>query len=159
MNQPLVPCRACRVMLSVNAATCPNCGQPAIGRPSPVAKIVAAVGAAIFGAWALCMAFGISIPRLISGTPGAYVECRAAGVTIAAGMSCTIEHRSGSGAVSVCWDIMMECANGTRGTAHGCGDAQPGGKVSVAVPFVAFGGTLDECDKVTTTSVAGLVMK
>jgi hypothetical protein len=98
------------------------------------------------------------LPHLTA-SPSAYVECRGAGITMSDGMACTVEHRSGSERANVCWDVVMECSNGTRGTARGCGEVLPGGKVSVAVPFAAFGNTLKKCDRVTMTSVAGVTLR
>jgi hypothetical protein len=153
MNPPLVACRACGSPVSVDAAACPRCGQPIAGKPSPVAKIVAGVFAVGVGLYSLSM-MGV-LPRLAA-SPSATVECRGAGASLAAGMSCTIEHRSGASRMSVCWDVIIACANGARGSAHHCGEVDPGGKVSVAVPFAGFGGALDGCDRVSTMSVGGV---
>ena len=88
--------------------------------------------------------------------PEAYVECRSAGATLGAGMACTIGHRAGGRSLHACWTITIQCVNGARGSADGCGDVAPKAMSSVLVPFTAFKGTLDNCDQVSAANVANM---
>ncbi len=89
----------------------------------------------------------------------AYVECKSAGATLAAGFSCTVEHREGAKPVNACWSLNIACANGVKGSAKSCGDAAPRAKSSMMMPFSAFGGALDKCDQVASANVSDLVLK
>ena len=86
----------------------------------------------------------------------AYVECRNAGTTLAAGFNCTIEHRVGSKPIHACWKAEVTCNNGTKGSGDDCGDVDPRGKSTVVMPYATFKGTLDKCDRVTAMNVGSL---
>lgn len=88
--------------------------------------------------------------------PEAYVECRANGATLSAGQACALEHRAGSRPLHACWTISVSCANGTKGSAEGCGDVEPQAKATVMVPFAAFRGALDKCDQVSGANVGAM---
>jgi hypothetical protein len=87
--------------------------------------------------------------------PRAYVECKAAGQTLASGLACSIEHKQGSRAVKACWRIVMECANGTTVSARKCGDVAPEGTSMVAILFSELDGA-GTCDTVTASSLKEL---
>jgi len=71
-------------------------------------------------------------------------------------MACTIDHRAGDRPIRACWTIRIQCVNGTKGAADGCGEAAPKGKSSVLVPFSAFNGALDKCDQVSAANVGNM---
>ena len=87
-----------------------------------------------------------------------YVECKSAGATLDTGMSCTLDHQQGDVPAHACWDMIVTCQNGTKGTVHGCGDVRPQAKSNVVLPFSAFGGSLDKCDGVAGANVTGLII-
>ena len=100
----------------------------------------------------LVSSFGCS--RKVNATVG----CFAPGPTISTGLMCTIERAQVIVTTHVCWDVHVTCENGTSGQGRECGDVRPGAGLAVMMPYSAFNGALDGCDRAAAVSVSGLTV-
>ena len=74
----------------------------------------------------------------------------------AAGVVCTVTSIQGNGnGASACWDVVIDCANGSRSQAHGCQDVDFEGKASRVIPLDKFSDP-QSCNKATGMSVTNI---
>jgi|GEM_PF-6301766 len=84
----------------------------------------------------------------------AYVTCRATPPT---GFSCNVEHRQGTSALHVCWDIVVTCQNGTRAVGHACHDVERHAPSVATVPESTFTNAA-ACDRSTAMALEHMVV-
>lgn len=70
---------------------------------------------------------------------------------------CAVQHVQGTVPLMVCWQILVECANGVRVTGEACQVVQPGGTASRSIPGTSLR-NMGRCDNAVATSIAQIVV-
>lgn len=83
--------------------------------------------------------------------PEVYVECSPQSDRL----TCTLEQRSGNNPTNTCWEIHLECQNGTMPKARSCQKTAPSGKVTSTVLETEFS-QIENCDDVRSIAVANI---
>ena len=86
----------------------------------------------------------------------AKVLCNFAGGHLSDGFLCSVERTSGSNAVDVCWDLVIDCDAGSL-SAHRCERAAAGSHEQVAMPFNTFTSN-GSCAKVEKSRLENLTL-
>jgi hypothetical protein len=85
-----------------------------------------------------------------------YVECSPA----LAGMSCSIERRTGNQDVTACWEMEFVCINGAKTKANACHPVQRGGgsKSTRIIQWTEFS-EYSLCDTVRSFTISNIVVR
>ncbi len=94
---------------------------------------------------------GIGAYRQCSSRVRVQVLCRVA----APNVECTAEHTQGDNAVTACWNVVFQCANGVRPSARACAEVRAGSPTTKVLSEKDFAG-VDKCDKATAIDVTNL---
>lgn len=102
------------------------------------------------------VAFSLLVPALVktaevakpSGPSAAYVRCLPAGGDLGDGFTCSVEHKSGPGAL-VCWSLEISCRNGQRYSPSACETVKVGATASKEVLVPGW----EKCDRVTASKL------
>lgn len=139
--------------------------QPPVKKGTPLITVGAIVAIAGVGMLGFVGLLGMShaergaasVPaRSLRHPESARVECRGAGVILAAGFACSAHHEEAF-QVKMCWTMSITCANGTTGkSADTCTTVAPSGTNSRAVPYDSFHGELERCDSASEMTVGDL---
>lgn len=94
---------------------------------------------------------------LLTGCERDYAEVRCAGSGDGT-LTCSVSHTKGSNTIDVCFDMVLQCHNGTTSSAHACQKSLAPNTLANRLLRDDDFKNMDKCDSVTGTSVSNIAI-